>query len=79
MIIQRADGFTNICEIKHSVNVFTIDRDYAQDLQNKFEAYRGLSKDKRTVHIVMITTNGVAHNSHYNIVQKEIVMDDLFT
>lgn len=79
LIIQRADGFTNICEMKHSVNVFTIDKDYAQDLQNKFEAYRELSKDKRTIHFVMITTNGVAHNSNYNMVQKEIVMDDLFT
>lgn len=78
LIIQRADGFTNICEMKHSVNVFTIDKDYAQDLQNKFEAYRELSKDKRTIHFVMITTNGVAHNSNYNMVQKEIVMDDLF-
>ena len=42
----------------------------------KLDAYRELSKDKRTLHLVMVTTNGVAHNSYYNMVQKEINMDD---
>jgi len=79
LVMQRADGFTDICEMKHSVNTFTIDSDYAKDLQNKLDAYRELSKDKRTLHLVMVTTNGVAHNSYYNMVQKEINMDELFT
>ena len=26
----------------------------------------------------MVTTNGVAHNNYYNMVQKEINMDELF-
>lgn len=79
LVMQRADGFTNICEMKHSANTFAIDNDYAKDLQNKLDAYRELSKDKRTLHLVMVTTNGVAHNSYYNMVQKEIIMDELFT
>ena len=74
--MQRADGFTDIFEMKHSTNVFTIDKDYANDLQNKLEAYRKLSKDKRTLHLVMVTTNGVIHNSYYNMVQYEVTMDD---
>ena len=78
LVMQRADGFTDICEMKHSANVFAIDKDYAKDLQNKLEAYQELSKDKRTLHLVMVTTNGLAHNSYYNMVQKEITMDDLF-
>ena len=78
LVIQRADGFTDICEMKHSVNVFTIDKDYAKELQNKLDAYQTLSKDKRTLHLVLVTTNGVARNSNYNMVQREIKMDDLF-
>ena len=64
--------------MKHSTNVFTIDRDYATNLQNKIEAYQELSKDKRTLHLVMVTTNGVAHNNNYNLIQNEVTMDDLF-
>ena len=78
LVMQRADGFTDICEMKHSVSTFAIDNDYAKDLQNKLDAYRELSKDKRTLHLVMVTTNGVAHNNYYNMVQKEIIMDELF-
>lgn len=78
LILQRADGFTDICEIKHSTNTFTIDKEYAIDLQNKLNAYQELSKDKRTLHLVMITTNGVTHNNYYNMVQNEITMEDLF-
>ena len=78
LVMQRADGFTDIFEMKHSANTFTIDNDYAKDLQNKLDAYRELSKDKRTVHLVMVTTNGVAHNNYYNMLQKEINIDELF-
>ena len=65
--------------MKHSENIFTIDNDFAKDLQNKLDVYREFSKDKRTLHLVMVTTNGVAHNNYYNMVQKEITQDELFT
>ena len=78
LVLQRADGFTDICEMKHSTSIFTIGQDYAKELQNKLDAYQELSKDKRTLHLVMVTTNGVAHNNYYNMVQNEITIDDLF-
>ena len=78
LVIQRADGFTDLCEMKHSANVFTIEKDYEKELQNKVDAYRELSKDKRTLHLVMVTTHGVTRNSNYNIIQNEVTMDDLF-
>ena len=78
LLLQRADGFTDVCEMKHSVATFTIDRDCAKGLQNKLAAYQELSKDNRSLHLVMITTNGVAHNSYYNMIQNEVTMDDLF-
>ena len=79
LVIQRADGFTNLCEMKHSSSIFSIDKEYASNLQNKLEAYQEQSKDKRTLHLVMVTTNGIAHNSYFNMVQSEVTMEDLFT
>lgn len=78
LVMQRADGFTDLFEMKHSSNVFTIDKDYAENLQNKLDAYKELSKDKRTLHLVMVTTNGIVHNSYFNMIQNEVMMDDLF-
>ena len=78
LVIQRADGFTDLCEMKHSATLFTIDSEYAMELQNKADAYRQLSKDKRTVHLVMVTTGGIVRNSNINMIQNEVTMDDLF-
>ncbi len=78
LVIQRADGFTDLCEMKHSSNTFSIDKEYASNLQNKLEIYQKLSKDKRTLHLVMVTTNGIAHNNYFNMVQNDVTMDDLF-
>ena len=78
LILQRADGLTDICEMKHSSNVFKIEKDYANNLQNKLDAYREISKDKRALHLVMVTTKGIAHNGYYNMIQNEVTMDDLF-
>jgi hypothetical protein len=47
-------------------------------MQNKLDAYKELSKDKRTLHLVMVTTNGIAHNNYFNMIQNEVTMDDLF-
>ncbi|MCR4564761.1 MAG: ATP-binding protein [Bacteroidales bacterium] len=78
LVIQRADGLTNLCEMKHSASTFVIDKDYAEALQHKLDAYKTRSKDKRTLRLVMVTTNGIAHNNYYNLVQNEVTMDDLF-
>ena len=79
MRLQILNNIFRPVRLKYSVTTFSIDNDYAKELQNKLDAYRELSKDKRTLHLVMVTTNGVAHNNYYNMVQKEINMDDLFT
>ena len=78
LLLQRADGFTDICEIKHTKDTFVIDSSYAKILEHKRETFAKLSKDKQTLHIVMITVSGVAHNEYWNIIQNEITLDDLF-
>ena len=78
LVMQRADGITNICEMKHAAGFFTINKHYTEELNNKLNAYANCSKDKRALHLVMITTHGVTHNSSYNLVQKEITIHDLF-
>ena len=78
LVMQRADRVTDICEMKHSSGTFTIDKDDAKELQNKLDVFREKSNDKRTLHLVMITTNGLTHNSYYNMVQNEITLDALF-
>ena len=41
---------------------------------NSYRRYNAFS----LLHLVMVTTNGIARNSNYNMVQNEITLEDLF-
>ena len=78
MVIDRRDRVINLCEIKFSINPYTIDRDYEMLLRNKIEAFRSCTKSRSALHLTMITTYGVQRNAHSGIMQSEVTMDDLF-
>jgi len=79
MLINRKDGVINICEMKYSINEYTITKDYANKLRNKIGVFKASTKTKKAVQLIMVTTYGLKRNAYSNeLVVKEIVMDDLF-
>jgi uncharacterized protein len=79
LIIDRSDWVINLCEIKFSINEFTITKAYDQQLRNKIAAFKENIKTKKSVFLTMITTYGLVKNEYSrSIVQNEITMDDLF-
>lgn len=78
LLIDRRDHVINVCEMKFSINEFTIDRDYDNVLRNKIETFRRESGTNKALQLTMITTYGVNRNMYYNQVQSEVVLDDLF-
>jgi len=78
LLIDRRDSVVNICEIKYSESEFTINKQYAQNLQNKKAAFSEETKNRKALHITMITTYGVKRNEYWGSVQSEVRMADLF-
>lgn len=78
LVIDRRDDVINICEMKYVQGEFTIDASYAQVLQNKLETFMREVKPHKALHLTMITSNGIAHNAYFDMVQRELVADDLF-
>jgi uncharacterized protein len=79
LIIDRRDRVINLCEIKFSINPFTITKDYDKNLRNKIGAFKETTKTNKAVFLTMITTYGLAKNEYSrSIIQNEITMDDLF-
>ena len=79
LLIERADFIINLCELKFSEGVFTIDKKYANELRNKRAAFKQQSNTKKAVLIVMITSFGVYRNEYYTeLVDNEVRMEDLF-
>lgn len=78
LVIDRRDRTINICEVKFCVGEFVIDKDYETRLRKKMEVFREVTKSKKALQLVMITTYGVRRNAHSGIVQSQVTMDDLF-
>ena len=78
LIIIRTDNVVNLCEIKFLQNEFAIDKDYDRILRRRIMALQEKLRKTQNVHTTFVTTFGVKYNAYSGIVQKEIVMDDLF-
>lgn len=78
MVLDRRDNIINICEMKFSKGEYTITKDYAMALNNKVERFIESTKNKKTILLTMITTNGVVHNEYWNQIQCDITTDELF-
>ena len=79
LLLDRSDHCINICEIKFSVNEYVIDKEVAEQLDHKIEAFLEQTKIRKTIFATMITTKGTKHNIYYTgRIVKEITMKDLF-
>ncbi len=78
MVIDRADRVINLCEMKYSGDEFRIDKSYDGDLRRKTSVFASETKTKKTLHLTMVTTFGLAPNEYSGRVQNVITMEDLF-
>ncbi len=79
LIIDRRDRVINLCEIKYSINKYTITKSYDQVLRNKIVTFKESTKTNKSIYLTMITTFGLQANEYSrSIVQNEITMDHLF-
>ncbi len=78
MIIDRADGIMNLCEMKFSTHSFEITKDYAEHLRERMGFFADMTHTKKTLYLTMVTTYGLKRTKYASIVQNEVEMDQLF-
>lgn len=78
LVIERADGNTNICEIKYSKSVYSIDAWEEKRLNARADVYSSETKTRNGLQLTMITSSGLKHNSHSDRISAEVSLDDLF-
>lgn len=79
LIIDRRDQVINLCEIKFSINPYTINKKYASELRNKIGVFKLETGTRKSVFLTLISTYGVQQNIHSTgLLQNELQMDDLF-
>ncbi|WP_084239564.1 AAA family ATPase [Pedobacter africanus] len=79
LLLDRNDFCISICEMKFSTGQFSIDKGYAEDLQNKVDVFRQETKTKKSIFIVLVTSFGTMQNPYkLSMVQNEVTLKDLF-
>ncbi|MCE7926761.1 MAG: ATPase [Haliscomenobacteraceae bacterium CHB4] len=79
LLIDRRDQVINLCEAKFSLGKFAIDKSGAEQLRNKINVFKTVSKTKKAVFLTMITTHGLEKNQYAAaLVQNEVTLEDLF-
>lgn len=79
LVIDRRDQVINLCEMKFSINPFTIDKKYDAELRNKIAAFKKETATRKSVFMTMVTTFGLQKNNYAaGLIQNDIKMDALF-
>lgn len=78
MVIDRSDGIIDLCEMKFTKHKFTIDEAYDEILLTRKELFEKKIKNAKSVHLVMVTSNGITENSYSYDIQNSITANDLF-
>lgn len=68
----------NVCEMKYAKGRYLLDKDALENLEEKAEVFRAVSKTRKAVHLTMVTSSGLVRNAYANQIQSEVTLDDLF-
>ncbi len=78
LLIDRADNVVNVCEMKYARGLYALDKGTRTTLDNKIAAFRAVTKTRKSIHLTLVTANGLARTAHAQCVQSEVTLDDLF-
>lgn len=78
LIIDRADKTINICEMKFYSKVYQMTEKDEQEIENKILEFKETTKTDKNIIMTMITSKGLEQNEHSDVVQKELLLENLF-
>lgn len=78
LIIERADRIINLCEMKFSQGPYIISADYESRLRERREIFRDRTQTKKSLVNTLITTFGIANNSHAGVADAQVTLSELF-
>ena len=77
MVIDRSDGVVNLCEMKFYKTKFSADAAFEDNLLNKRESFRAITKTQKSVHLTLITFTNTPENQYTNEITNFLTINDL--
>lgn len=77
LLIDRADGIINLCEMKYYDGKFVVSKKIADELEQKAKVFKEQSKTNKPIHITLVAPEGAIEKSS-QIISNVLTTDDLF-
>lgn len=78
LVLERADGVTDLCEMKYTDDSLVMDAGLEADLRRKREVFRSESGTANALRCVLVSAHGLSANAHSWDVACVVDADDLF-
>ena len=78
LVIDRRDGVVNLCEMKYSSDAYVTTSDEYKKLQNRINRFAKETGSKKSLHITLVSANGLKQNKYSSVFQNSISGDELF-
>ena len=78
MLIDRADGVVDICEIKYSAEPYELNKSEDSGIVHRVESFRRLSGTRKSVRTVLISASGLKPGKYSGNIMAVVKGDDLF-
>lgn len=77
LIIDRADGFLNICEVKDSKDDYTLTKAEADKIDNRVSTFQQETGTDKNLLVTLITVKPVKENAWTDTVSSFVSLQDL--
>ena len=78
LIINRTDNVIDLCEMKYSDSLYELTKNYIEWLKERRDLFKKETRTTKTLHLTMITSQGLANGKYTSQIQSQVTMDDLF-
>ncbi len=78
LLIDRKDDAVNLCEMEYSRSEYEIDSEERKKLERRIDVFRNETGTKKSIILTLVTSEGLRKNTHSDIIQSLIVVDELF-
>lgn len=78
LMIRRADGIFNLCEMKFSIADFAFTKDDEAKMRNQIATFQAITKCNEPIMPILVTTYGLSQNIYSNLIQAVVTMEELF-
>jgi len=78
LVMDRRDGIVDLCEMKYTVDDYTLDRATERNLARKCSIFSQATHTRKAVRLVLVTTYGLRRNEYSAVFSNVVNMDDLF-